>query len=699
MSGTVLAVVLAVVSALFFAVGFAVQESEAATAAGPGPVNAPGGWRSFLTVLVRRRRWWLGSAAVSAGAGLHVVALGLGSISLVQPIGVLSLVLAMLISARLTGRPARIAQWVSVTVLVLGLVALVSVAPGGGEAWLLSSPTIVTTALASAAVAGLLALLAAGCRPALRSVLHAAAAGVCFGATSAMIAIAIALFPSSAEGVVIAGLAAAGLVTSGATLLQMAYRDGGLGGPLATLTLVDPMVASVIGMVVVGERFVGGPGAVALAIAGAVAVAGGLVALVRGGPPPRVGAELDVPTPRHPLGTGREQADTAGRLRVVIGADTYAPHVNGAARFAERLAEGLAGRGHDVHVIAPSPTGPPGRERRAGVTVHRVRSYRYPGMPWFRVCLPPATGRAARALIDEIAPDVVHVQSHFAVGRGLVRAARSAGRPVIATNHVMPENLLGHVPVPRSWRRLGHAWLWRDLARVFGRAAVVTAPTPRAVDLLVQAGLPHAVPVSCGLDLDRYRAAPPDHVPHVLFVGRLDQEKRVGDLVRAFAALPPGLPARLDVVGAGVCRRKLTDLVEHLGVGERVHFHGLVSDADLLVAYARAAVFVMPSIAELQSLATMEAMAASTPVIAADAMALPHLARPGVNGYLYPPGDVPVLTAHLARLLSDPALRRRMGAASRELVSTHALATTLTTFEDLYLGALGRFELTEVHAA
>ena len=50
-------------------------------------------------------------------------------------------------------------------------------------------------------------------------------------------------------------------------------------------------------------------------------------------------------------------------LRILIGAETYPPDVNGAARFAERLAIGLAGRGHDVHVVAPSPDGPPSVRR------------------------------------------------------------------------------------------------------------------------------------------------------------------------------------------------------------------------------------------------------------------------------------------------------------------------------------------------
>ena len=71
-------------------------------------------------------------------------------------------------------------------------------------------------------------------------------------------------------------------------------------------------------------------------------------------------------------------------------------------------------------------------------------------------------------------------------------------------------------------------------------------------------------------------------------------------------------------------------------------------------------------------------------MIAADAMALPHLVRPGRNGWLYRPGDVGELTARLAALLGDAALRRRMGAASRELVAEHAIGATLDRFEGIY---------------
>jgi phosphatidylinositol alpha 1,6-mannosyltransferase len=380
-------------------------------------------------------------------------------------------------------------------------------------------------------------------------------------------------------------------------------------------------------------------------------------------------------------------------LRILIGAETYPPDVNGAARFAERLAGGLAGRGHEVHVVTPSPTGSPSREIRDGITVHGVRSHRYFRHEHFQVCMPWEAFPATATLLAEIQPDVVHTQAHMVVGRGVVKAAHRAGRPLVATNHLMPENLAAYSPLPRWLQPAYHSLAWKDLGRVFARADAVTAPTPRAVELLVaRAGLPDAFPVSCGIDADRYQVPvrEPHAVPTVLFVGRLDQEKRVDELIRAMAALPADLPAALEIVGDGARRSDWQALAASLGLEQRARFRGFIPDEELLQAYAGAAVFCMPGVAELQSIATLEAMAAGAPVIAADAMALPHLVRPGRNGWLYRPGDVAELSTRLATLLRDPALRRRMGTASRELVAEHAFDRTLDTFEAIYHRVLGR---------
>lgn len=176
----------------------------------------------------------------------------------------------------------------------------------------------------------------------------------------------------------------------------------------------------------------------------------------------------------------------------------------------------------------------------------------------------------------------------------------------------------------------------------------------------------------------------------MLFVGRLDVEKRVDELLRAFARLPRGLPADLEIIGDGTQREAWRRLAGELGLGDRVRFRGFVPELELLAAYGRSAVFVMPGVAELHSLVTLEAMSAGLPVVAADAMALPHLVRPGRNGWLYPPGDVDALAARLAQLLADPDLRRRMGAASRRLVARHDLSATLDAFEAVYERVAGR---------
>lgn len=375
--------------------------------------------------------------------------------------------------------------------------------------------------------------------------------------------------------------------------------------------------------------------------------------------------------------------------RIVIGADTYPPDVNGAANFAHRLATGLTGRGYDVHVICPGTGAGAERVTPGGPTVHRLASHGTPFHPTFRACLPWQIRGPAARLLARLAPDVVHVQSHFAVGRTLIGAARRADLPVVATNHFMPENLVRYAPLPDRLADAACRLAWRDFVRVFHRAQIITAPTPRAVRLMRRNGLVGGVvlPVSCGLDLHRFAqptAKNEDERLRVLFVGRLDAEKNVGELLRALPLLPPWLPVTAEIVGDGSRRRQLAELARALGVADRVTFHGLVGDQEVLDAYARCDVFCMPGTAELQSLATMEAMAAGKPVVAADATALPHLVHPGRNGLLFPPGDVPALAAALGSILDDPEGRARMGEASREIVARHDLGLTLDTFETVY---------------
>jgi glycosyltransferase involved in cell wall biosynthesis len=199
--------------------------------------------------------------------------------------------------------------------------------------------------------------------------------------------------------------------------------------------------------------------------------------------------------------------------------------------------------------------------------------------------------------------------------------------------------------------------------------------------------------ISCGIDASRFINKTPtsNAEPRVLFVGRLDYEKRLDILIRAIHEISAEIDVNLEIVGNGGERETLRKLSADLGIEDRVKFLGFVSEADLPKAYERATVFAMPSIAELQSIATMEAMASGRPVIAANAMALPHLVHSGDNGYLYEPEDVSELANRLREVLTaDKQELERLSENSLHLIQAHDITNTLNIFENLYQG-IGEF--------
>ena len=388
-------------------------------------------------------------------------------------------------------------------------------------------------------------------------------------------------------------------------------------------------------------------------------------------------------------------SDNQPPLTILIAADTYPPHVNGAAQFGYRLAKGMTARGHNVHVLACRPgKGPSFTEFSEEATVHRLRSHSVPTHEYFRITFPWEIKKEIALLFDRIQPDVVHIQSHYMIGEHVLYEAVKRGIRVVATNHFMPENLNPFLPFPQWFKDIIGRISWRDMGKVMSQADVVTTPTPLAARAMHQhAFLRKVLPLSNGIDAAAYELRPDETLerhasPTALFVGRLAEEKHVDVLIDAVAKTPKDLDIHLEIVGGGEVRPALEAQVARLGLTDRVKFLGLASDAELREAYIAADVFCMPGTAELQSLVTLEAMSASTPVLLADAMALPHLVREGENGYLFTPNDSDDLAAKLARVLSLPEDQlEAMGKISREMVESHGIERTLQTFEDIYRGA------------
>jgi glycosyltransferase involved in cell wall biosynthesis len=150
-------------------------------------------------------------------------------------------------------------------------------------------------------------------------------------------------------------------------------------------------------------------------------------------------------------------------------------------------------------------------------------------------------------------------------------------------------------------------------------------------------------------------------------VGRLSAEKGFDVLIRSVGQLiEEGLDVSLLIAGEGSERARLQELVENLGLGERVKVLGYCSDTREL--YQALDIFVLSSLREGLPNVLLEAMALEVPVVATRIAGVPRLVEDGVNGVLVEPGDVEGLTSAVRRLASDPELRLRLGQAGRRRI-------------------------------
>lgn len=383
-------------------------------------------------------------------------------------------------------------------------------------------------------------------------------------------------------------------------------------------------------------------------------------------------------------------------MRILISSTTYYPSMNGQAIFTVNLAERLAARGHEVTVLYPSQGDRPHQSVRHGVRLEHVRSLH---LSWIHpgVWMPSPSQRDLQKIFDATRPDVLHVQDHYPPSGAVLREACKRGVRVIGTNHFMPENIAPYVPVLRNFDRLFHWLAWKWVLNIYNQADVVTVQSKAAAALVKQAGLcPPVYPVSCGIDLNRFHPDPAvdreacrrrhglDPKKTIfLFVGRVDGEKRVELLLQAMKRIKRD-DIQLAVAGQGAALGWLRSMAKNMGLGERVHFTGFIPNEELHVLLNSVDIFTMPSEAELLSIASLEAMACGRPVLLADAVALPELVTPGVNGYLFKPGD-PADAVRCMELLADhPEQWAGMGRASVERAREHGLEKTVSRYEALY---------------
>lgn len=361
-----------------------------------------------------------------------------------------------------------------------------------------------------------------------------------------------------------------------------------------------------------------------------------------------------------------------------------------AGSFLHRLAVALRIADVDVHVLAPSGEGLAPAETIEGVPVRRFRyaprgmeSLAYTGTMAEQVLgsirgkgalagLLAAGSFAVRSAVERLAPDVVH--AHWWFPAGLLALGGAGDRPLVTTMHGSDVRLARRVslvhPIFRKVMKRSaavtavSAWLAGEARAMAPDARISVAPMPTDITLF--------------RDESASRVA-----GRFLFVGRLNAQKGLADLLDALARTPR--EATLEVIGEGDDGPKLREQADRLGIAHRVLWRGTVPRSALPAAFRSAQAVMLPSRNEGLGLVAVEAQLCRTPVIAYDSGGLPEVVSPSWGGTLVTPGDTGALAGAMRTALVRPVDDAARGAAAREhMLQRFAPSAVAASYEGLY---------------
>ena len=375
-----------------------------------------------------------------------------------------------------------------------------------------------------------------------------------------------------------------------------------------------------------------------------------------------------------------------------IGITCY-PTYGGSGVVATELGIELAERGHEVHFITSSaPFRLTGRE--ANIFLHQVEMFNYPLFEHAPYDLALATRMAEVA--EFYALDLLHV--HYAIPHSLsaylakqMLATRGIALPFITTLHGTDITLVGldrsYLPITR-----------------FGieQSDGVTAISSYLRDRTWQAfsiDTPIEI-IRNFVNCDVYTRHPdlvcemrPRFAAHeeklLVHLSNFRPVKRVHDVVKVFAKVAQALPARLMLIGDGPDRSSVEYLARELGVASQVSFLGKQDNVTELLPLAD--LMLMPSEMESFGLAALEAMACRVPAIATNVGGIPELIDHGVNGLMFPLGDIDGMAMAAIALLNDPDRLEAMSRAARQTAQDRFCTTRIIPlYEAYYHHILGR---------
>ena len=373
-------------------------------------------------------------------------------------------------------------------------------------------------------------------------------------------------------------------------------------------------------------------------------------------------------------------------MKIGLFTDTYIPQANGVATSVEGLARSLEARGHTVTIIAPQSPGYKDKKKN----VIRLRSIKVYKNPELRLASFVPERKLIQITQKEF--DIIHgfgwgTITSFGLGLSKVK-----GIPFVATyntrlNHYTHYFFKGRVIKP---------WMMEKAAGMLSnRCDCVIVPAQMIKKELQSFGVKKPIVVlPNGVDTTLYKTQKEGflrkrlHIPRkykiLLYVGRLEKEKSIDFLLKAFVSIHKKVPAAVFVlVGDGSEKKKLMTLAKRLDIEKYVYFAGVIATKNIPKVYHDAELFLFSSRTETQGMVVSEALAAGLPVVAVRDAVFTNVIIDGVNGVLMEK-NIPAFAKQVISLMHDEKRRHQMTKAALEMAQRYSLDVTAQAFENVY---------------
>ncbi len=395
-------------------------------------------------------------------------------------------------------------------------------------------------------------------------------------------------------------------------------------------------------------------------------------------------------------------------MKVAFTSDVYWPRINGVTVSTNVFLNELTKLGHEITLWVPEypETEDQKKLHHQDPRVKRLRSFAVPVSREDRWVAPWERFRFFSEL-DRFQPQLLHVQTEFALSFMARKYAKRRGLPMIQTCHTYFEQYISYY-APWLGQKFGRHVARALTYRWFRHADAIIAPTVPMKEVLISYGITCPITVvPTGIPAEDFRGiTKADELLNsrwllqfpqmrgrklLLYVGRVGQEKNMDFLLDALEQVVKKEPSALLVIaGNGPYFDTFKTLVAHRSLSHAVLCLGYVDHQELKHLYALADVFTFASVTETQGLVTIEAMMCGTPAVAVGKMGTKEVMA-GDNGGFMVEEDVTAFSNAVLRLLQDPVLYKVKSAEAMEYAQKWTAGTMAKRIETMYEQVLRDF--------